>query len=104
MKYYLKTKYDKKHHISNYKNSLDKTMRKNTKYIKERDNVYPRYNEYNEIKKTSYYHRIRYNKKWGFYQNHIVDRVFDHNMIYGLTEGNYRNFYTQLKLVRKYRK
>jgi len=42
--------------------------------------------------------------KHSYYDLYIKDRVFCHNMSWGLTYGNYRNFHSKLKLDRQYRK
>jgi len=41
-------------------------------------------------------------RRFSYYNCVIKDRVFDHNMMHGLTFSNFRNFYSKLKLgIRK---
>ena len=53
-------------------------------------------------KEPTRYELIR-DSRASIYNLYYRNRVFDHNMIYGLTEGKYRNSYSKVKLTREYK-
>ena len=81
-------------------------------YIERRDSFIPRNNRYNEIKKMNRDYCMEatilkiytYFNSFYNYLDYIKDRVFHWNVTNGLTNGDYRNFYSELKSRRHYRK